>query len=145
MNKAKTTAFSGCLIWFLLVTFIGSCVMPIAFVVGGVFSSSEFAIKTMGGFICPADSTPKVYSYETTMTDEYGISRPATAYELHCVDAAGAVVKEDPVMYAFGWVGFAALMGLVLTALLSFIFAVPGGMLVTRLLEKFRSKKPAMN
>ena len=30
---------------------------------------------------------------------------PATAYELHCVDASGTVVKNDPVLYAFIWIG----------------------------------------
>lgn len=141
MDKTKTTTFSGCLIWFLLLTLIGSCVMPVAFMAGGISSASDFAIGIMGGFICPENTTPESYSYATTTTDEYGNSRPSTAYELHCVDANGEVVKEDPIVYAFGWIGLTALVGILVTALLSFILAVPGGMLVTRLLEKFRKPR----
>ncbi|HAX70336.1 MAG TPA: hypothetical protein DCY14_12045, partial [Anaerolineae bacterium] len=100
MSKAKTATFSGCLIWFLLLTLIGSCVMPVALMAGGISSASDFAIGIMGGFICPETTTPESYSYATTTTDEYGNSRPSTAYELHCVDANGEVVKEDPIVYA---------------------------------------------
>jgi ABC-type glycerol-3-phosphate transport system permease component len=141
MNKAKGTAFSGCLIWFLLLVLIGSCILPLAFIVGGISSSSQFAIKTMGGYLCPENTTPESYSYATTTTDENGFTQPSTAYELHCVDAQGAVVKNDPIVYAFGWIGLSALAGVIVSALLSFVFAVPGGMLVTKLLEKFRSPK----
>ncbi len=141
MSKAKTATFSGCLIWFLLLTLIGSCVMPVALMAGGISSASDFAIGIMGGFICPETTTPESYSYATTTTDEYGNSRPSTAYELHCVDANGEVVKEDPIVYAFGWIGLTALVGILVTALLSFILAVPGGMLVTRLLEKVRKPR----
>ncbi|HRJ57477.1 MAG TPA: hypothetical protein PLV64_14405 [Anaerolineales bacterium] len=141
MSKAKTATFSGCLIWFLLLTLIGSCVMPVALMAGGISSASDFAIGIMGGFICPETTTPESYSYATTTTDEYGNSRPSTAYELHCVDANGEVVKEDPIVYAFGWIGLTALVGILVTALLSFILAVPGGMLVTRLLEKIRKPR----
>jgi hypothetical protein len=141
MSKAKTATFSGCLIWFLLLTLVGSCVMPVALMAGGISSASDFAIGIMGGFICPETTTPESYSYATTTTDEYGNSRPSTAYELHCVDANGEVVKEDPIVYAFGWIGLTALAGILVTALLSFILAVPGGMLVTRLLEKVRKPR----
>ena len=115
--------------------------MPVAFMAGGISSASDFAIGIMGGFICPETTTPESYSYATTTTDEYGNARPSTAYELHCVDANGEVVKEDPIVYAFGWIGLTALVGILVTALLSFILAVPGGMLVTRLLEKFRKPR----
>ena len=145
MSKAKTTAASGCLIWFLLLTVIGTCIMPIALVVGSVSSVSDLSIRTMGGFICPENTTPEVYSYASTTTDEYGNTQPSTAYELHCMDANGEVVKEDPIVYAFGWIGLSALAGLGVTALLSFIFAVPGGMLVTRLLEKIRKPRAIEN
>lgn len=48
MNKTKTTAFSGCLIWFQLPSLIGCCVMPVAFMVGGISSASDVAIKLTG-------------------------------------------------------------------------------------------------
>jgi hypothetical protein len=145
MDKTKTTAFSGCLIWFLLISLIGSCVMPVAFMVGGISSASDFAIKLTGGYICPEDTTPESFSYATTTTDEFGNSQPSTAYELHCVDAGGTVVKKDPIAYAFIWIGIIALAGVLVTAVLSFVFAVPGGMLVTKILDKFKSPRAPQN
>jgi ABC-type glycerol-3-phosphate transport system permease component len=141
MNNAKTTAISGCVIWFLLICIICSCIMPVFFIIGSVSSFSDFAIKTTGGWLCPEGTTPDSYSYASTTTDEFGNRHPATAYELHCVDASGAVVKTDPVLYAFIWIGIWALIGLIISGLLTFVFAVPGGMLVTRLLEKVNLKK----
>jgi ABC-type glycerol-3-phosphate transport system permease component len=142
MKSAKTTAFSGCVIWFLLICIVSSCIMPVFFIIGSVSSFSDFAIKTTGGWLCPEGTTPESYSYASTTTDEFGNRHPATAYELHCVDASGTVVKTDPVLYAFIWIGIFAAVGFLLSAILSFVFAVPGGMLVTRLLEKINLKRP---
>ncbi|MBN8579754.1 MAG: hypothetical protein J0L96_03715 [Anaerolineae bacterium] len=141
MNNAKTSTVSGCVIWFLLIAIIGSCVMPVFFLAGTLSSFTDFAVQTMGGWLCPDGTTPEKYTYQTTMSDEYGNPRPATAYELHCVDASGDVVKTDPIAYAFIWVGIIALLGVVLTGVLAFVFAVPGGMLVTRLLNKLRGSR----
>ena len=141
MNNAKTTAVSGCLIWFLLICTISSCVMPVFFIVGSVSSFSDFAIRTTGGWLCPEGTTPESYSYATTTTDEFGNRQPSTAYELHCVDSSGAVVKEDPVVYAFTWIGIWGVIGLILSGVLTFVFAVPGGMLVTKVLNKLRTPR----
>ncbi len=141
MNNTKTTAISGCVIWFLLICIISSCVMPVFFIVGSVSSFSDFAIQTTGGWLCPEGTTPERYSYASTTTDEFGNKHPATAYELHCVDASGAVVKSDPVLYAFIWIGILGLIGLVISGILTFVFAVPGGMLVTKILNKLRSPR----
>ncbi len=138
MNNAKTTAVSGCVIWFLLICTISSCVMPVFFIVGSVSSFSDFAIRTTGGWLCPEGTTPESYSYATTTTDEFGNTQPSTAYELHCVDSSGTVVKEDPVVYAFTWIGIWGVIGLILSGVLTFVFAVPGGMLVTKILNKLK-------
>jgi len=145
MNNAKTTAISGCVIWFLLIFIISSCVMPIFFIVGSVSSFSDFAIKTTGGWLCPDGTTPESYTYASTTTDEFGNRHPATAYELHCVDASGTVVKTDPVLYAFIWIGICGLIGLIISVVLTFVFAVPGGMLVTKILNKLRSSRGSVN
>ena len=141
MKDTGTTAVSGCLIWFLLISIVGSCVMPVFFVVGSISSFSDFAIQTTGSWTCPEGTTPESYTYPTTSTDEYGNSHPATGYALHCVNANGEVVKEDLVLYAFIWIGIFALIGLILTGVICFVFAVPGGMLVTKLLNKLKSPK----
>lgn len=141
MSKTTTTAVSGCIIWFFLISIIGSCVMPIFFIIGGFSSVSDFAIQTTGAWICNDGTTPQTYTYETTTTDEYGNRQPSTAYVLQCVDSSGNVMKEDPIAYAFIWIGIWALLGLVVTGVLSFIFAAPGGMLVTKFLERIKVKK----
>lgn len=139
MKNTGTTAVSGCLIWFLLISIIGTCVMPVAFLAGTLSSFSDYAIKTTGNWLCPEGTTPESYSYASTTTDEFGNRQPATAYELHCVDAGGEVVKEDPILFGFIWIGIFTLGGLALSAVLSFVFAVPGGMLVTKLLNKLKT------
>ena len=141
MNNTKTTAISGCVIWFLLICTISSCVMPVFFIVGSVSSFSEFAIQTTGGWLCPEGTTPESYTYATTTADEFGNQQPSTAYELHCVDSNGTVVKEDPVVYAFIWIGIWGAIGLILSGVLTFVFAVPGGMLVTKVLNKLRTPR----
>lgn len=141
MNKTTTTAVSGCIIWFFLISIIGSCIMPVFFIIGGFTSVSDFAIQTTGGWICDDGTTPQTYTYETTTTDEFGNRQPSTAYVLQCVDSSGAIVKEDPITYAFIWIGIWALLGLIVTGVLCFIFAVPGGMLVTKFLDKIKVKR----
>lgn len=141
MSKTTTTAVSGCVIWFLLLSIIGACVMPVFFLAGSISSFSDFAIETTGGWLCPEGTTPQSHTYATTTTDEFGNRQPSTAYELHCVDSSGEVVKEDPILYAFLWIGIFALIGLIVTAILCFIFAVPGGMLVTKFIEKIKSSR----
>lgn len=141
MSKTKTTALSGCLIWFVLIGVIGSCVMPVAFVVGSISSTSDYVIENVGVFICPEGTAPRSHTYSTTSMDEYGNSHPATGYELQCEDSNGDIVQTDPIAYAFIWIGVVALIGLVLTGVLAFVFAVPGGMLVTRVLNSVRGSK----
>jgi hypothetical protein len=48
-----------------------------------------------------------------------GVAVPATAYELRCVASEGGIVKEDPILFAFIWVGVAALAALTVMALLA--------------------------
>jgi hypothetical protein len=119
--------------------------MPVFFVAASLSSFSEFAVQTTGGWLCPEGTTPQRHTYATTSTDEYGNSHPATGYALHCVDASGEVIKEDLVLYAFIWIVVLSLIGMIVCAVVCFIFAVPGGMLVTKLLEKLKSPKARAN
>lgn len=145
MNNAKTTAISGCVIWFLLISVIASCVMPVFFVAGSLSSFTMTAINITGGWICPEGTTPQQNTYSTTTFDEFGNPEPATAYELQCVDASGEVVKTDPVGYSFLWIGIFAVLGLIVSGVLTFIFAIPGGMLVTRVLNSLKGNKVVQN
>ncbi|MCE7859866.1 MAG: hypothetical protein DYG86_08780, partial [Chloroflexi bacterium CFX2] len=66
------------------------------------------------------------------------------AYELHCEDSNGEVVEKDPIAYAFIWIGICAVIGLIISAVLTFILAVPGGMLVTKVLNSLRGRAPSV-
>lgn len=136
MKPKATGTLSGCIVWIIAFGILSTCILPIAMAVGGITSVSRFAMQTLAPMICPEGTTAKSYAYATTTTDEYGNTQPSTAYELHCVDANGVVVKEDPVLYAFVWIGIIALIGLVIAALLAFALAAPLGVLVAKLLNR---------
>jgi ABC-type glycerol-3-phosphate transport system permease component len=142
----KTTgAVSGCIVWIIVFGILSACFLPVSMIIGGFTSVSNFAMQTLGPVICPDGTTAESYSYATTTTDEFGNSQPSTAYELHCIDATGAVVKEDPVLYAFIWMGIIAVIGLVIAALLAFALAAPAGVLITRLLNRNKKSNMAAN
>lgn len=103
---------------------------------------TNFAMRTLEPLICPDGTTAKSRSYATTTTDDYGNSQPSTAYVMQCVNANGEIVKEDPVAYAFVWIGFMSVIGLILAGILAFVFAAPAGVVITRLIN--RNKKPSM-
>lgn len=142
----KTTgAVSGCIVWIIVFGIFSACLLPVSMIIGGFTSVSNFAMQTLGPVICPDGTTAESYSYATTTTDEFGNSQPSTAYELHCIDATGAVVKEDPVLYAFIWMGIIAVIGLVIAAVLAFALAAPAGVLIARLLNRNKKTNIAAN
>ena len=142
----KTTgAVSGCLVWIIVFGILSACLLPVSMMIGGFTSVSNFAMQTLGPVICPDGTTAESYSYATTTTDEFGNSQPSTAYELHCIDATGAIVKEDPVLYAFIWMGIIAVIGLVIAALLAFALAAPAGVLIAKLLNRNKKTNIAAN
>jgi ABC-type glycerol-3-phosphate transport system permease component len=141
MKQAATAGtLSGCIIWMISIGMIASCILPIFSIIGSASSFSEFAIRITGKIICPDGTTPTSYSYQTTTTDEFGNSLPATGYELHCIDEAGTVVKSDPVGYAFLWVGLFALVGLIISIILAFLLAAPLGVMIGKLFK--RTQRP---
>lgn len=145
MSSAKTSAISGCIVWILSIGLIMSCVLPIVIMIGSFTSFSHFAIRVTGNYICPDGTTAERREYATTTTDEFGNSRPATGYELRCVDASGEVVKTDPVGYAFLWIGFFTLFGLIVSGILAFLFAAPIGLLIGRLFKRTQTSSVADN
>jgi ABC-type glycerol-3-phosphate transport system permease component len=145
MKPKATGTVSGCIVWIIAFSIVSLCILPIAMIIGGATSVSSFAMQTLAPVICPEATTAESYSYASTTTDEYGNSQPTTAYEMHCVDANGAVVKEDPILYAFVWIGIIALIGLVIAALLAFALAAPAGALVAKLLNRRQKQDIASN
>ena len=141
MKRGATAGtLSGCVIWFLSIGAITSCILPIFTIIGSITSFSQFALRSMGELICPDGTKPERYMYDTTTTDEFGNVEPATGVSLRCVDESGMIVKEDPVGYSFLWIGIFAVIGLIVSALLSFALAAPLGILIGRLFN--RSHKP---
>jgi len=140
MKSMKTGAASGCIVWVILVGLVSSCILPVSFFVGGFTSFTTPAIQITGKIICPSGTTPTSYSYETTSRDEYGNYTPSTAYELHCLDAQGKVVKNDPIGYAFLWDGIILAAGLILAAIISLVIAAPAGALIARFLARIKIK-----
>jgi hypothetical protein len=138
MKQASTGTISGCLVWIISCGVLSICLLPVATAVGSFTSISDFAIQKTGRFICPENTTPGTRTYATTTTDENGNRQPSTAYVLQCVDENGAVVKEDPVGYAFLWIGSLAAIGLFLSGILAFVLAAPAGVLIARFLSRNR-------
>lgn len=135
-KSASTGTISGCIIWIIVFAVFSACLLPVAVFIGGFTSGSNLAARVVGKWECPRSTTPEIYSYETMSTDDNGFPTPATAYELHCVDTSGTVIKNDPVAFAFIWEGIAAGAGLVLAVVLAFALAAPAGVLVGRLFNK---------
>lgn len=126
MKSKATGTLSGCIVWIISFGMISLCILPIAMIIGGATSVSNFAMQRLAPVICPEGTTAESYSYAST----------TTAYEMHCVDASGTVVKKDPVLYGFLWIGIIAVIGLVIAALLAFTLAAPAGVLITKLLNR---------
>ena len=136
MRSATTGTISGCIIWFIVFCLISSCLIPVALFIGGFTSVTDFAMQTVGQFICPEGTTVGHRTYETTSTDQYGNRQPSTAYVLQCLDANGEVVQEDPVGYAFIWLGGLVVIGLIIAGGLAFLLAAPAGALIAKFLNK---------
>lgn len=139
MKQATTGTISGCLVWVIAFGAISICILPISFVGSMSTMTSDFAIRQTGAILCPDNTTPKIRSFAT-----YG-SGPSTTSVLECVDASGDVVKEDPILYAFLWMGIFAAIGLVIAALLAFLLAAPAGILISRLLRRGQKQDFAAN
>jgi hypothetical protein len=135
MKSATTGAVSGCIVWAILFIVIGSCLLPVGFMIGGFSDQSDLAIRTVAPFICPHGTNPQLYSYQTQSTDDNGFPIEATAYELHCLDTNGNIVKTDAIEFGFLWEGIAAGFALVITVVIAFVLAAPAGVLISRMLK----------
>lgn len=136
MRSATTGTVSGCVIWFIVFCLISSCLIPVALFIGGFTSVTDFAMQTVGQFICPEDTTVGYRTYETTSTDQYGNRQPSTAYVLQCLDENSEVVKEDSVGYAFLWMGGLVVISLIIAGALAFALAAPAGAVIAKLFSK---------
>jgi len=132
MKEATTGTISGCLVWIIAFGVISLCILPISVAIGGMTSITDFAVKQTGAIVCPDNTTPKIRSFAT-----YG-SGPSTTSVLQCVDANGEVVMEDPVGFAFLWIGIIAVIGLILSGVFAFVLAAPAGVLIAGLVNRMK-------
>jgi len=139
MKSARTGTVSGCVVWLIVFCIMSSCVIPVASMVGGFSSGTDFAVSKVGPLVCPENTTPKIHTYATTSFDDNGFEHPATGYEIQCFDASGEVVKTDTVAFAFIWIGILAGIGLIIAGILAFALAAPAGVVISRFLN--RNKK----
>lgn len=129
----KIGLVSGCVVWVLLFLITSSCLIPIGLFSASVTSHTDFVIQTMGGFMCPSETTPAEYTYSTTIWDsDLGASVPATGYELICVDASGQTVVNLGPTYAFVWTAAMGLAGAFVAVVLSILLAGPIGMIFAK-------------
>jgi hypothetical protein len=104
--------------------------------IGGFTAGTDLAARTVGPMVCPDGTSPHMNTYETTTTDDYGNSSPATGFEMQCLDRNQKVVKTDPIAFSFYWIGVLIAGGVGLAALLAFLVAGPAGLLIARLRKK---------
>ena len=140
MKSATTGAVSGCVVWMIVFCVLSACLLPVAIPVGSfaIELSPDFVTDILGPYLCPQDSTAEIVTHQTTSVDSSGVRRPATAYEMQCVDSNGNVVREPSPIYAFIWFGILAVTGLILSALIAFLLAAPAGVLIVNLANRLR-------
>jgi len=112
--------------------------VPVALMIGDFSSGTQFAVSIVAPFICPKDTSRRVFSFATTSVNDNGTSVPATAYALHCMDCACQTVKEDPIVPEFLRQGIMVAAALILMSLLVFMLAAQAAVLAGRL---FRSRR----
>jgi hypothetical protein len=140
MKSVAAGTTSGCVLWLIAFCVLSACLFPAATFIGGFSSTitADFVAGIMGPLLCPENSTAEIITFQTTSVDEFGNERPATGFEMQCVDAGGNIVREPSPDYAFYWVGILAVVGLAAAAVLGFFFAAPIGGLVTYVGSRFR-------
>lgn len=144
MRSVPSSGSIGCVTGFLIFGMLTICLCPLAGGIAGVtgtVGADGVARMVMGPLLCPDGSTAQVIRSQTTLRGSSGVDRPATSYEMQCVDRAGAVVRPPSPDFAFYWVGILMLGSVVLAAILSVIFAVPLGRFLNRLLQRMRASR----
>ena len=134
MKSVAAGTTSGCVVWLLGFFFLMICLCPAAAGIGGVSSTvgADGVARIMGPLLCPADGTAEIITYQTTSTDEFGNTGPATGFAMQCVADDGAVVRAPSSDYAFYWVGLLVLGSIALASVAALILAAPLGGWIAR-------------
>ena len=143
MKSITTGTISGCLVWVILFVVTVPCLWLLVFMVSSVSTFTDFSYRLAQPILCPADTTLKVSTFDTTTTDSSHHSIEAVGHDMNCVSANGDMVKKDLVVqYLLIWRALGLVSGVVLAALFAFLLAAPAGALFARLLRGRNSDSP---
>ena len=144
MKSVSAGAASGCLTWLLAFGVITLCLCPTAGFVGSFSSTltADSVARILGPYLCPENSTAEIVTHQTTIADEFGNEKPATGFEMQCVDADGTIVRAPSPDYAFYWIGVLGGGALAVSAILALLFAAPIGAFITRRMQRSRKAGP---
>ncbi len=121
---------AGCSFFAVIFILMGLCVALVASMGGLIMATTEFGARLVGPQVCPQGTRPELYSYPSTTTDENGQPTPTTAYELHCLDAGGNVVKVDTSSFLLVSMAYWFGAGLIVDFILALTLAVAIGALI---------------
>lgn len=141
----KRNAVSGCFTWIALLFVFGSFLLPASMFVGSMTSETNFAMNTMAKYMCPEGTTPQTSTSSVQKRGTDGKRYNDGIVELQCRNPDGSIVPNLSFLAGPAWIGVFILAGLLLAILFAFIFAVPGGILLNRMLEKMRGPKPLVS
>ncbi len=145
MSKTKTTALSGCFTWIALLFVFGSFLLPASMFVGNLTSETNFAMNTMGKYMCPEGTTPQTSTSSVQKRGTDGKRYNDGIVELQCRNPDGSIVPNLSFLAGPAWIGVFFLAGLLLTILFASIFVIPGGILLNRVMDKLRGSKPMVS
>jgi hypothetical protein len=133
MKSLTSGTISGCLTWVILFVVSIPCVWPLFFITLSLATHTDFSYQLMQPILCPAGTTLKVRTFDTTTTDSSHHSIGAVGHDMNCVDANDNLQKKDVIVeYLLWWRGFGIIGGAIISALLAFLLAAPAGVLVAR-------------
>lgn len=139
--SAKVGTVSSCLVWVVMMGVIGTCLIPVALIVAPFTATSEIAVQTIGPLVCPETSAAIIEISNTSYQTDLGAEVPAATREMVCVDSNGTVVARPAPLPNWLWMGFVALVMLLITGLLALALATPAGMAVGTLLKQVQKTR----
>ncbi|HSM25724.1 MAG TPA: hypothetical protein VK856_12745 [Anaerolineaceae bacterium] len=142
MERRPKRLLPGCLVWVITFLLVSGCLVPASLFVAGMstFFSEELITSTLGTYMCPENTDPKIHTYQSNEIDVDGFSRNATYYEMTCLNASGEVVENLGGSYALIWSGIIAVISLIPSSLIAFFLTI----LFFRIFKKRNSNEQSL-
>ena len=143
MKSLATGSISGCLVWVITFLVLTPILWLFVYMISSFMTFTEASYRVMQPVLCPANTTLKVETFDTTTTDSSHHSIGAVGHDMNCIDSDGNTLKKDVVVeYLLLWRLFGHLSGPFLAGLLAFLFAAPAGALVACFLPSRAKSQP---